>query len=310
MPDGLAGDNIPASARLVRIVEDYVNMTSGGNEDKPVLSPTVLSYLEREGGQAYDPSMAETFAKIIRALGVTPEQETMSVIAHELRTPLAFLVGFSELLAARGDLPDQAKEMADELHKQTEQMVVLTERLLELSRLQSGRVSLTYQWVDLKELVDEQITRAQVLSAEHTVRFDAPPQIVRARVDRTRLGQVVTNLLTNAIKYSPEGGEVTVSMEETANSVTVHIADQGLGIPADKVDRLFEPFYRVQSRETRQIEGLGLGLALTRAVVEAYGGEIWVESEPGEGSVFSYSLPKEGVRTDGGVPASSARDQL
>ena len=129
------------------------------------LSPTVLSYLEREGGQAYDPEMAETFAKIIRALGVTPEQETMSVIAHELRTPLAFLVGFSELLAARGDLPDQAKEMADELHKQTEQMVVLTERLLELSRLQSGRVSLTYQWVDLEELIDEQITRAQALSA-------------------------------------------------------------------------------------------------------------------------------------------------
>ena len=129
-------------------------------------------------------------------------------------------------------------------------------------------------------------------------------------MDRTRLGQVVTNLLSNAIKYAPEGGEVTVSMEETTNSVVVHIADQGLGIPADKVDRLFELFYRVQSRETRQIEGLGLGLALTRALVEAHGGEIWVESEPGTGSVFSYSLPKEGVRTDGGVPASSAGEQL
>ena len=205
VPDSLAGNNIPASARLVRIVEDYVNMTSGGNEDRPVLSPTVLSYLEREGGRAYDADMAETFAKIIRALGVTPEQETMSVIAHELRTPLAFLVGFSELLAARGDLPDQAKEMASELHKQTEQMVVLTERLLDLSRLQSGRVSLTYQWLDLKELIQEHITKA-IASDRHTIRLDVPPQIVRARVDRTRLGQVVTNLLSNAIKYSPEGG--------------------------------------------------------------------------------------------------------
>ena len=169
---------------------------------------------------------------------------------------------------------------------------------------------MTYQWVDQKELIQEQVTKAQALSDRHIIRFDAPPQIIRARADRTRLGQVVTNLLSNAVKYSPEGGEVTVSLEETANNVIVHIADQGLGIPPDKLDRLFEPFYRVQQRETRQIEGLGLGLALTRAVVEAHGGEIWVTSEPGEGSLFSYSLPKEGARTDGGVPASSAREQL
>ncbi len=292
-PDGLKGEEIPAQARLVRVVEDYVNMTSWGNGEHPVPSPVALANISKCAGTLYDPKAADTFVKVIRAQGLTPEQETLSLIAHELRTPLTFLVGFSELLAARQDLPNQAKEMAGELHKQTEQMVVLTERLLELSRLQSGRVSLSWQWADLKGLLEEQVTKAKSLTEKHTFRLVLPPYPVRVRLDSTRAAQAVGNLLSNAVKYSPAGGEVIVKLEETAQEVAVSVTDQGVGIPKEQADRLFQPFYRVQQPETRHIEGLGLGLALSRAIVEAHGGRIRVESELGKGSVFIFTIPKQ-----------------
>lgn len=292
VPDGLKGEEIPRSARVVRVVEDYVNLTSLNNGEGTLSSPEAVSRMLRDASRRYDPDMVEPFSRMIRAQGVTPEQETLSVIAHELRTPLTFLVGFSELLAGRSDLPGQAKDMAAELHRQTEQMVVLTERLLELSRLQSGRVSLSYQWSDLKSLLEEGVTKTRALSDHHNFVVDTPSYPVRTRLDVTRLGQAIGNLLNNAVKYSPEGGNVYVSLKETPEEVTVSVGDEGVGIPKDKVGRLFEPFYRVQEVKTQQIEGLGLGLALTKAIVEAHGGRIWVESEPGQGSRFQFSIPK------------------
>ena len=306
VPDGLKGEEIPLSARVVRVVDDYITMTVSGNGGPPTPSPVALGQMLRESGRLYDPGVVETFTKLIRAHGVTPEQETLSLIAHELRTPLTFLAGFSELLAARQDLPNQAKEMAAELHKQTEGMVTLTERLLELSRLQSGRVSLTWQWVDLKTLVEQQAAQHRAISADHTVRVEAPSYEVRLRADTTRITQAIGNLVSNAIKYSPSGGEVAIKLEEGVEDVVVSVSDQGLGIPKDVLGRLFQPFYRVQQVETRQIEGLGLGLALTKAIVEAHGGRIWVESEPGKGSMFSFSLLKQETGNERLVPARTA----
>lgn len=293
VPDGLKGEEIPILARIVRVVEDYVHMTSLGDGEGPLPSPEALSRMQREANKTYDPTVVDTFAKLIRAQGVTPEQETLSVIAHELRTPLTFLVGFSELLAGRTDLPPQAKDMASELHKQTEDMVVLTEKLLELSRLQSGRVSLSWQWVDLKAMVEEQVAKSRTLSDAHTFSVVLPSFPVRIRADATRLGQAIGNLLSNAVKYSPDGGEISVRLHETASEVTLSVKDEGVGIPGDKLRRLFQPFYRVQDARTQNIEGLGLGLALTRAMIEAHGGKISAESETGHGSTFTFSVPKQ-----------------
>lgn len=306
VPDGLMGEEISALARVVRIVEDYVNMTASANGGQLGASPIALAHLAKESGKSYDPRFSDTFVKLIRARGITPEQETLSLIAHELRTPLTFLLGFSELLAARKDLPNQAQEMATDLHKQTEQMVTLTERLLEISRLQAGRVSLTRQWVDLNALIEDQVTKSRALSDRHTVGFQAPPYPVRVRIDATRIGQAVSNLLSNAIKYSPKGGQVLVTLEETSDEVVVHVTDQGVGIPKEKIDRLFQTFYRVELPETAKVEGLGLGLALTRAMVEAHGGRIWVVSELGKGSEFRFSLPKQGVQDERRVSVAAA----
>ncbi len=306
-PDGLKGEDIPAAARLVRVVEDYVNMTASSTGSQTVASPVALAHLTREAGKTYDPRFADTFVKLIRAQGITPEQETLSLIAHELRTPLTFLAGFSELLANRQDLPGQAKEMASELQKQTSQMVVLTERLLEISRLQAGKLSLSWGWTDVKQLLEEQVTKSKSLTDKHTFRLELPNYPVRMRADSTRTGQAISNLLSNAIKYSPKGGQVTVKLEEHTDEVVISVSDQGLGISQDQIGRLFQPFYRVQGVETASIEGLGLGLALTRAIIEAHGGKIWAESEVGKSSTFSFSLPKQEVGSERSAPAGSAR---
>jgi signal transduction histidine kinase len=306
VPDGLMGEEISAFARVVRIAEDYVNMTASANGGRLGASSIALAHLTKESGKSYDPRFADTFVNLMRAQGITSDQETISLIAHELRAPLTFLLGFSELLAARKDLPNQAQEMASDLHKQTEQLVTLTERLLEISRLQAGRVSLTRQWVDLNALIEDQVAKSKVLSDHHTVRVHTPPYPVRVRIDATRIGQAVANLLSNAIKYSPKGDQVLVTLEETPDEVVVHVSDQGVGIPKEKIDRLFQTFYRVEHPETAEVEGLGLGLALTRAMVEAHGGRIWVESELGKGSVFRFSLPKQGVEYERRVSVAEA----
>lgn len=307
-PDGMRGDEIPIAARIVRVVEEYITLTNSGNGEGPVPSPVALGNLLNQANKLYDPDVVEVFSKLIRAQGITPEQETLSLIAHELRTPLTFLSGFSELLAARNDLPEQAKEMAIELHDQTEQMVELTERLLELTRLQSGRLSLTWHWVDLRDLIQAQVTQFDNLSDKHTVRFEPTSYAVRLRADTIRVTQAVANLINNAIKYSPEGGEILVKLEEDIDEVVISISDHGLGIPKEVQGRLFQPFYRVQQVETRGIEGLGLGLALTKAIVDAHGGRIWVESQVGEGSTFYVSLPKQETANERSLKVGSATE--
>jgi signal transduction histidine kinase len=216
-------------------------------------------------------------------------------MAHELRNPLTLVSGFTELLANRQDLPDQAKEMATELQRQAQQMVTLTESLLEISRLQSGRVRLSWQWANVKDIAEDEVKKAQYLTQKHTLRVEAPANPVRLYSDATRVAEALRNLIANAIKYSPAGGEIVVRVQDQAGEVVLSVSDHGIGIPKEKVSQLFQPFYRVQQAETRNIEGLGLGLALTRAIVEAHGGRIWAESEYGKGSTFSFSVPKSEI---------------
>jgi len=166
------------------------------------------------------------------------------------------------------------------------------ESLLEISRLQSGRVRLSWQWANVKDIAEDEVKKAQFLSQKHTLRVEAPANPVRLYADATRVAEGLRNLITNAVKYSPAGGEIVVRVQDQPGEVVLSVTDHGIGIPKEKVSQLFQPFYRVQQAETRNIEGLGLGLALTRAIVEAHGGRIWVESEHGKGSTFSFSVPK------------------
>lgn len=247
--------------------------------------------------------------------------EFVSVVSHELRTPLTSILGYTELLLARDFEPNERKEFIQTVYKQADHLSHLVEDLLKVSRLDTGKITLDRWVMALPKLVRELI--AQLLKEldddQHRLLLDVPDSLPPIFADRDKVHQILRNLLTNAIKYSPEGGEVVlhaaVLRQPTGNArllppttysvappasapplppepaMLISVRDQGMGIPPHELPRIFERFYRVDNSNTRRIGGTGLGLAITRALVELHGGRIWAESTPGEGSTFYVTLP-------------------
>jgi signal transduction histidine kinase len=167
----------------------------------------------------------------------------------------------------------------------------LVDDLLDLSRIENGRYRIERQPLDLGGLLERSVREARQSTERHTLALRLPSNLPSIEADADRVSQVVTNLITNAVRYSPDGGEIRVAAEARPDAVVVSVSDQGIGIPADRLGQVFEKFYRVDNRVTRTVSGTGLGLAISRELVQAHGGDIWVESTPGRGSTFSFSLP-------------------
>jgi signal transduction histidine kinase len=227
--------------------------------------------------------------------------EFISVVSHELRTPLTSILGYTELLLAREFAPAEQREFVKTVYNEANHLSQIVEDLLGISRLEAGSVKLNLWVVSLRQLIGEltaQLTHH--LSGRHRMVIHMPQQLPPAYVDRDKVKQIMFNLLTNAAKYSPRGGEIGLTVEEPAELPPEHpsgrflritVSDQGIGIAAEDLPRIWERFYRVDNSNTRRIGGTGLGLSITRALVELHGGRIWVESIPGKGSAFSFTLP-------------------
>jgi signal transduction histidine kinase len=219
---------------------------------------------------------------------VTALEDFLSVAAHELRNPLTAITGFAQLMQ-RGERYSERAVTA--ILSQTARLQRLVGDLVDASRLETGQLKLRRTRIDLVELVRASAEHAQATSARHSVRVSAPAGPLEGWWDRDRLDQVLGNLLSNAIKYAPAGGDVRIQVDDLGAEARVSVEDRGLGIPPEALPRLFERFYRVQHPEAGEIQGLGLGLYITKSLVEAHGGRIAVESEPGRGSTFSFTLP-------------------
>jgi signal transduction histidine kinase len=230
-----------------------------------------------------------------RAGDATGERELLwtAVVLHELRQPLTAVVGYARLMQRRGRYDAHALESIVE---QTHRLRHLVDELLDVASLEAGQIALRPTAVDLVALASTQVTQAQGLTAHHTLRLETPGRPLVGCWDPHRLGQVLANLLANAIKYAPGGGEIRCRLEDAGGEARVAIVDQGLGIPATALPQLFEPFYRAESAVASGIPGFGLGLYLTRRLVEAHGGRIAVESAVGQGSTFTVTLPYQGAR--------------
>ncbi|MFM9108782.1 MAG: ATP-binding protein [Chloroflexota bacterium] len=222
----------------------------------------------------------------------TVRQEFVANVSHELRTPIASIRAAAETLGA-GALrePELAAELLDGIVRESERLNALVEDLLDLARMESGRMAFRIEAADAAALVREGAARlrAQAERAGLALEAEAPDGLPPVLADPARIEQVLLNLVHNAIKFTPAGGVVRVSARKAGDGVEISVEDNGVGVDADDLPRLFERFYKAD--KARQTAGTGLGLAIAKHIVQGHGGEIRVESRPGAGSRFSFTLP-------------------
>lgn len=220
--------------------------------------------------------------------------EFISNVSHELRTPLQSIKGFTKLML-EDKVPDHdtQTEFLGIMYNQSVHLQRLIESLLEVSRIESGHFSIKKESVHLGNIIRTAVESLGSLTNQKTMAIveEVPSELPEIDGDEERLMQVMVNLLSNAIKFSPEGSNITVKLENKVDQLVVNVIDQGVGIPEEAISRLFQRFYQVDGSATRDVGGSGLGLYISKQIVEAHGGRIWVESRVGKGSVFSFSLP-------------------
>lgn len=220
------------------------------------------------------------------------KSEFVSIVSHDLRSPLTTIKGFAELLEMAGELNEQQRYFVDKIGKGVTEITALISDLLDIGRIEAG-MDMDMGVCRLEEITTEVAdtlrSEAEAKNQALTLELAAPLSPVWG--NRLRLGQVVSNLLGNAIKYTPEGGRITVRAFEEDGQVVVSVQDTGIGIPPEEQPRIFEKFYRVKSKETEGISGTGLGLSIVKSVLEKHRGRIWLESRPGVGSTFTFILP-------------------
>ncbi|HEY5675684.1 MAG TPA: ATP-binding protein, partial [Myxococcales bacterium] len=218
-------------------------------------------------------------------------EDLLRAVSHDLRNPLQIVLLQAERLQRLLPGAAQARERqaAERIAQASRQMGVMIRDLVEAARMESGRLALQRQPTPLRPLVERLLAQAAGALDVARVRVEVPADLPAADADPARLERILLNLVGNALKYSPEGGEVRVGAEVRDGALVVSVADRGLGIAAEDLPRVFERFFRGQ--RTHKADGLGLGLFIVQILVEAHGGKVWAESPPGEGATFRFTLP-------------------
>ncbi len=217
-------------------------------------------------------------------------------MSHELKTPVSLIKGYASTLAREDANWDQAtlREGLQVISEEADRLNNLINNLLDASRIQAGAFKLERTDVSIPRLAEKVVEGFRTQTTAHHFVLDFAGDFPLVVGDEERLRQVFNNLISNAIKYAPDGGEIRVGGWSDGTQVTVYVADQGIGIPPEEQGRLFQRFYRVDSSLRRQTQGAGLGLYLCRSIVEAHGGRIWLRSEPGKGTTVFFTLPLDG----------------
>jgi len=220
-------------------------------------------------------------------------REFVANVSHELKTPLTSIKGYTETLL-EGALEDasHAREFTQAIYEQSERLGSLIDDLLDLSRIESGRMELRIENFELKPFVQEVLRPMDPIVEKKRLKLENRiPGTLTVKADPPKVRQILMNLLDNAVKYTPEKGEIVVEASPFSGGVQVKVQDTGIGIPEEDLSRLFERFYRVDKARSRELGGTGLGLAIVKHLVQAHGGKVWVESILGKGSTFYFTLP-------------------
>ena len=236
--------------------------------------------------------------------------QVVSTVSHELKTPLMSIRGFAQMIRD-GDVDgEEAREFGGEIHDNAVRLSRYVERILQEDSVHNGRATLQLEKVDLGSLIDEVVHSLGNLAGDrhrlvNMVNGHTPP----VSADPDKVSRIILNLVSNAIKYSPDGGEVVLSARGVGPEVELVVEDQGLGIPPDARERIFDRFYRVESKQSRNINGTGLGLSIVKGLVELHGGRIWVEPGTEKGSRFVVTLPQAGAPATAAAPADHVHER-
>ena len=219
----------------------------------------------------------------------------LSMLGHELQTPLSIIKGYTSTLArsdSNWDL-ETLRNSLQVIEAETDRLSSIMNKLLLASRIAAGTPVLTKEPVQLSSLIDKVVRRLRAMTSIHTFKVDCEPDLPPVLADPALMEEVLTNLIDNAIKYSPEGGKITITGRSSGEEIRVTIADQGIGIPEEDMERIFERFQRTDRRVVKKVKGVGLGLYICKAIIEAHRGRIEVASKVDEGSQFTFTLPLE-----------------
>lgn len=229
------------------------------------------------------------------------KNEMLGMASHDLRNPLSAIMSLSEIMLDEKDqdyqnLSEEQKEFLKQIHRSSQFMLSIVEDMLDISKIESGKINLDPDLIDLEKLVKHSVSLNRRLAEKKEIYLEMiePTQKIEITADAQKLEQVLNNLVTNAIKYSHSGTQITVQIQKNDDSsIILSVEDEGQGIPEEEQDNLFKPFGKTSTKATGGETSTGLGLAITRRIVEAHGGEIWVESEVGKGSTFYVKLPTD-----------------
>ena len=219
------------------------------------------------------------------------KSDFVSVVSHEFRTPLTGIMGFSEMIRDEKLTAEETKDFANDINMDANRLSRMITEMLDLDRMESGRMDTDREQMDLGAVLRETSARQGANAPTHTVVLAIAPLLPKIWADRDRITQVLTNLISNAIKYSPDGGEIEVGAEVQNDMAHVWVRDHGMGIPPASMEDVFERYSRLQNTKTRTIQGTGLGLPIVREICKMHGGQAWAESILGVGSTFHVTLP-------------------
>ncbi len=224
------------------------------------------------------------------------KSDFISLVSHELRTPLTSIIGFVSFVldGKAGAINDRQRNSLARVQRQSKRLAALINDLLDISRIESGRIQMKQEPISLLEIVRQRIEEIRPQADEKSIQLEltAPELIPKIFGDEARMGQVFTNLISNAIKFTPNNGEVNIKVEVDGNLLHVEVIDTGPGIPSEERQKVFDKFYQLSDISTRQQGGSGLGLSITKSIVEAHGGTLWIDDgNQGKGSNFQFVLP-------------------
>jgi len=222
------------------------------------------------------------------------KSDFVSMVSHELKTPLTPMKTSAEFLLQNDPDANVRSEMLELIVRNIDRQTRMVDDLLDISRIESGRMRFRKETIDLGETINAAIETIKKQSEKKklNITIDIPPDLTKINADRDKLIQVFVNLLSNALKFTPKSGNVDIKVIEFEKYIEIFVKDNGIGIPPDKIDKIFDKFYQIDNTSTRHYGGSGLGLAITKSIVDGHGGTIRVESKPGKGSVFIMTLNK------------------